>query len=49
MIPFFDLKKQYASLQSEIDAATQRVYASGWFILGPEVEAFENEFAHFGD
>jgi len=28
-----------------IDAAIRRVIASGWFILGPEVEAFEQEFA----
>jgi dTDP-4-amino-4,6-dideoxygalactose transaminase len=47
MIPFFDLKKQYVSIQSEIDGATRRVYASGWFILGPETEAFENEFAQY--
>jgi dTDP-4-amino-4,6-dideoxygalactose transaminase len=46
-IPFFDLKKQYKSIQSEIDAATARVYSSGWFILGPEVEAFEREFAQY--
>lgn len=46
-IPFFDLKKQYASIQSEIDAATARVLKSGWFILGPEVEAFEKEFAEY--
>lgn len=47
MIPFFDLKKQYISIQSQIDNATRRVYASGWFILGPETEAFENEFAQY--
>lgn len=29
----------------EVNAAIQRVIASGWFILGPEVEAFEREFA----
>ena len=29
----------------EIKAAIDRVIASGWFILGPEVEAFEREFA----
>jgi dTDP-3-amino-3,4,6-trideoxy-alpha-D-glucose transaminase len=46
-IPFFDLKKQYVSIQSEIDGATRRVYASGWFILGPETEAFETEFAQY--
>jgi dTDP-3-amino-3,4,6-trideoxy-alpha-D-glucose transaminase len=28
-----------------IDAAIARVVDSGWFILGPEVEAFEHEFA----
>jgi dTDP-4-amino-4,6-dideoxygalactose transaminase len=28
-----------------IDDAIQRVVQSGWFILGPEVEAFEREFA----
>jgi dTDP-4-amino-4,6-dideoxygalactose transaminase len=46
-IPFFDLKQQYTSIQSEIDAATARVLKSGWFILGPEVQAFENEFAEY--
>jgi dTDP-4-amino-4,6-dideoxygalactose transaminase len=46
-IPFFDLKKQYESIKAEIDGATRRVYASGWFILGPETEAFENEFAQY--
>src|SRR5204863_2610626 len=29
----------------DIRAAIERVVASGWFILGPEVEAFESEFA----
>lgn len=47
MIPFFDLTKQYASIQSEIDDATARVLKSGWFILGPEVKAFEKEFAEY--
>jgi dTDP-4-amino-4,6-dideoxygalactose transaminase len=28
-----------------VRAAVDRVLASGWFILGPEVEAFESEFA----
>lgn len=46
-IPFFDLKKQYASIKDEIDAATRRVYEGGWFILGPETEAFEKEFAEY--
>lgn len=46
-IPFFDLKQQYASIQSEIDEASTRVLKSGWFILGPEVEAFEKGFADY--
>ena len=46
-IPFFDLTKQYASLQPEIDDATARVLKGGWFILGPEVKAFEREFAEY--
>jgi dTDP-4-amino-4,6-dideoxygalactose transaminase len=30
---------------ADVRAAIDRVLASGWFILGPEVEAFETEFA----
>ena len=30
---------------AEVRAAVDRVIASGWFVLGPEVEAFEAEFA----
>ena len=33
--------------QAGIEAAVARVLASGWFILGPEVAAFEREFAAF--
>jgi dTDP-4-amino-4,6-dideoxygalactose transaminase len=34
-------------LQSDIDAAVARSLASGWYIGGPEVEAFEHEFAAY--
>lgn len=44
-IPFLDLGATYRELQAEIDAAVARVLASGWYILGPEVEAFEAEWA----
>ena len=47
MIPFSDLKLQYLSIKDEIDAGIERVLASGWFILGSEVEAFEEEFAAY--
>ncbi len=30
---------------ADVKAAIDRVLASGWFVLGPEVEAFEREFA----
>ncbi len=44
-IPILDLTRQYQSIKTEIDAAIQRVVASGRFILGPEVEALEKEIA----
>jgi dTDP-4-amino-4,6-dideoxygalactose transaminase len=44
-VPFADLKAHVAALRPEIDAALSRVLASGWFILGPEGEAFEKELA----
>jgi dTDP-3-amino-3,4,6-trideoxy-alpha-D-glucose transaminase len=46
-IPFLDVAAAYAELQDELDAAARRVAASGQFILGPEVAAFEEEFAAF--
>jgi len=47
MIPFLDLRPAYLELKSEIDAATARVLDSGWYVLGPEVEAFEAEWADY--
>ena len=47
MIPFLDLKAPHVELRTEIDAAIARVLDSGWYILGPEVEAFEAEFAGY--
>jgi dTDP-4-amino-4,6-dideoxygalactose transaminase len=44
-VPFGTLAEDYRSRRSEIDAAIRRVLESGRFILGPEVEAFEREFA----
>ena len=46
-IPFLDVPATYAELQEELDAAAQRVMASGQYILGPEVTAFEEEFAAY--
>lgn len=46
-IPFLDLGAGYRELQSEIDAAVARSMASGYYIGGPEVESFEDEFATY--
>jgi dTDP-4-amino-4,6-dideoxygalactose transaminase len=46
-IPLVDLKAQYLSIKDEIDAAIQRCIDRATFILGPEVAAFEEEFAAF--
>jgi dTDP-4-amino-4,6-dideoxygalactose transaminase len=47
MIPFLDLGAAYREIKPEIDTAVQRVLDSGWYILGPEVDAFETEWADF--
>jgi dTDP-4-amino-4,6-dideoxygalactose transaminase len=47
MIPFLDMKSVYTELKPELDAAYARVMESGWFVLGKEVEAFEQEYAAF--
>src|ERR1700747_2359935 len=45
MIPFVDLAGQYQSIRSEINTALLSVLESSQFILGREVQAFEQEFA----
>lgn len=47
MIPFVDLRAQYLSIKSEVDAAIQGVLNSCEFTLGSEVAAFEQEFAAY--
>ncbi len=46
-VPLLDLKAQYATIRSEIQAAMDRVVESQHFILGPEVEALEREVAAY--
>jgi len=46
-VPFVDLKQQYTSIKSEVDAAIARVIENTSFILGPEVRAFEAAFAEY--
>ena len=45
MIPFVDLKAQYAGIKDEIAVAIQGVLESCQFTLGSEVAALEKEFA----
>jgi len=47
VIPFLDLKSPHVELREEINAAVARVIQSGWYILGPEVESFESDFAAY--
>lgn len=47
MIPFLNLHAAYQELKPDIDVAIRRVLDSGYYILGPEVEAFEAEFAQY--
>ena len=46
-VPFLDLRATYLELKDELDAAYARFMNSGWYILGEEVEAFENEYAQY--
>lgn len=46
-IPFLDLKAINLAHQAELKAAFERVLDSGWYILGQEVKAFEQEFATY--
>lgn len=44
---FYDLGLDEPALRADLDQAYRRVVDSGWMVLGPEVEAFETEFAGF--
>ena len=46
-IEFVDLKRQYASIKSEIDEALIAAVASTQYILGEEVTLFEREYAAY--
>src|SRR5439155_11104815 len=46
-VPFLDLKAQHAALEAELTEAFQTIVRGAAFVGGPEVEAFEREFAAF--
>ncbi len=47
LVPYADLKAQYAALRQEVLAALDRVGSQAAFILGEEVQEFEREFAAY--
>ena len=46
-LPFLDLGRLHQEVREDLDAAYRRVMDSGWFVMGPELEAFEAEFARY--
>jgi dTDP-4-amino-4,6-dideoxygalactose transaminase len=48
-VPFLDVKAAYEELKDKIDNAVARVLASGWYLLGEEITAFEREFGAYCD
>jgi dTDP-4-amino-4,6-dideoxygalactose transaminase len=46
-VPFIDLQAAHEEMDGELEAAVARVVGSAWFLLGPELEEFEREFAAY--
>ena len=46
-VAFVDFKREYAEIGTEVDQAIKRVLSAGLFVLGPETENFECEFADY--
>jgi dTDP-4-amino-4,6-dideoxygalactose transaminase len=46
-IPFNDFVSPYRELKADLDCAYARFMESAWYVLGKEVEAFENEYAAY--
>ena len=46
-VPQFTTARQFAAVESEVREAIERVLASNWFVLGEELDAFEEEFAEY--
>ncbi len=47
LVPLNDLLRQTLALEPELSACLRRVLQSGWYILGKECQAFEQEFAAY--
>ncbi len=46
-LPFVDLHAAHRELGGDLERAVTRVVESGWYLLGPELEEFEREFAAY--
>ncbi len=46
-VPFLDVRAGYLELRSELDDALRRTMVSGRYVLGEELEGFEEEFARY--
>ncbi len=48
-VNFLDIGRLHQPIRAQLDEAYQRVMDSGWFIMGPELAAFESEFAAYSN
>jgi dTDP-4-amino-4,6-dideoxygalactose transaminase len=46
-VPFLDLRAAHKELGVELEEAVAKVVGSGWYLLGPELEEFEREYAAY--
>ena len=46
-VAFLDAGATYRELKDQVAAAVARVLSSGWYLLGAELKAFEEEFAAY--
>jgi len=46
-VPFGDLRREWSECGAEIRAAVDRVIERGWFVLGEELERFEEAFSAY--
>lgn len=47
VVPFLDLRPQFAEVQDDLDKALKEIFASSSFVLGPWVDRFEEQFAKY--
>lgn len=46
-IPFLSFDKMHTTIKSEMQTAFEKVYDSHWYILGKQVETFEQQYAEY--